>query len=85
MPDSNNAPGAGLPEQLIGKKALRKMVPVADMTIWRWEHATDENGQPKFPKRIRLGPGRVAIHRSVNRGSFRMGSQLRHVFRSHDK
>ena len=51
---------AGLPERLVGKKELRQLVPVSDQTTWRWEHETDENGQPKFPKRIRLGPGRVA-------------------------
>ena len=60
--DVNTAPDmADLPERLIGKKDLLLLVPVSDMTIHRWEHETDENGQPKFPRRIRLGPGRGRV------------------------
>lgn len=55
---TNHPAMAGLPERLIGKKELRQLVPVSDQTFWRWEHEIDENGQPKFPRRIRLGSGR---------------------------
>ena len=42
-----------LPDRILDKKELRRMWPVSDMTIWRWER------DGKFPKRLHLGQGRV--------------------------
>lgn len=49
-----------LPERLINKRALKRLVPVSDQTIGRWENETDEEGEPRFPRRIQLGRARVA-------------------------
>lgn len=39
-------------------KALKKLVPVERMTIWRWE------GEGRFPLRVRLGRRRIAWRRA---------------------
>ena len=41
-------------DRLVGAKERRRLVPYSDMHIWRLERAG------KFPRRIKLGPGRVA-------------------------
>ena len=41
------------PDKILSRAQLRDMVPVSDMTIWRWERDN------KFPKRIRLAPNKV--------------------------
>ena len=40
--------------RLINRKELRRLVPYSDSQIYRMEKAG------RFPKRIRIGPGRVA-------------------------
>lgn len=37
-------------DRIIRRAELRELIPVSDMTIWRWER---NNG---FPRRIRLSP-----------------------------
>jgi prophage regulatory protein len=43
-----------LPDRLIDAKERRLLVPYSDMHIWRLER------EGKFPKRIKIGPNRVA-------------------------
>ena len=45
---------AGAGERFIGKKELRQLVSISPQHIDRMEKAGD------FPRRVRLGPGRVA-------------------------
>ena len=49
----NDLSRASLPERIITAKQRREMIPYSDMHIWRLEKAGT------FPRRIRLGPGRV--------------------------
>jgi prophage regulatory protein len=43
-----------LPDRLIDAKERRRLVPFSDMHVWRLER------DGKFPKRIKIGPNRVA-------------------------
>ncbi len=43
-----------LPDRLIDAKERRLLVPYSDMHVWRLER------DGKFPKRIKIGPNRVA-------------------------
>jgi prophage regulatory protein len=43
-----------LPDRLISAAERREMIPYSDMHIWRLEK------QGRFPRRIRIGPNRVA-------------------------
>jgi prophage regulatory protein len=43
-----------LPDRLIDAKERRLLVPFSDMHVWRLER------DGKFPKRIKIGPNRVA-------------------------
>ena len=53
-----------LPERLLPKKKVREIVGVSDMTLSRWEEQVDEDGEPLFPRRIQIGPNRVAWRQS---------------------
>lgn len=37
------------PDRLISRRELRRLLPVSDMTIWRWEKAE------QFPKHVTIG------------------------------
>ena len=43
-----------LPDRLIDAKERRRLVPFSDMHVWRLER------DGRFPKRIKIGPNRVA-------------------------
>ena len=47
-------PELELPNSLIDAKERRRLVPFSDMHVWRLER------DGKFPKRIKIGPNRVA-------------------------
>jgi prophage regulatory protein len=62
--------GTSSEERLLTRRLLRKVVPVSDMTIWRWERAG------LFPRHISIHGRNYWLHSAVMRWMADQASDL---------